>query len=150
MAKYDRMSILFLVVFAILICEESLRLDVGSLSDPGPGLFPLGCGVIILGLGIFIFARTFKDQTAGNSIWASVTHWGNLVSIPVSLIAYAFLIDFLGFRLMTFAWMTFTCRIIGKLGWKATIFTALTTSLFSFILFQHYLGVRFPRGIFRF
>jgi len=150
MAKYDRMSILFLVVFGVAICVESIRLDPGSLSAPGPGLFPLGCGLIIATLGLFIFVRTFKYKDEEQSIWEQVTQWGNLVSIPASIIVYAFLIELLGFRLITFLWMAFICRTIGKMGWKGTVFTSLTTTVCAFILFQYFLGVRFPRGMFRF
>lgn len=150
MAKYDRMSTLFLVALGVLICEESLRLVVGSFSEPGPGLFPLGCGFIIVALSLFVFACTYKYRDEGLSIWENVTEWGNLVTIPVSLIGYAFLIEPLGFRLITFLWMAFICRSVGKLRWKASLFTAFMATFLSFILFQHYLGVRFPRGIFRF
>ncbi len=150
MAKYDRMSTLFLAIFGVAICIESIRLDPGSLSEPGPGLFPLGCGLIIASLGVFIFIRTFRQKDEGHSIWERVTEWWNLVAIPASLISYAFLIDLLGFRLITFFWMAFICRGIGKMGWRGTVFTSLTTTVLTFILFQNYLGVHFPRGIFRF
>lgn len=150
MAKYDRMSTLFLAIFGVAICIESIRLDPGSLSEPGPGLFPLGCGLIIATLGFFIFIRALKSKDEGQSIWERVTGWWNLVAIPASLISYAFLIDLLGFRLITFLWMAFICRGIGKMEWKGTVFTSLTTTVLTFILFQSYLGVHFPRGIFRF
>jgi hypothetical protein len=40
MAKYDRISTIFFVGFALAICVESIRIGPGSLSNPGPGLIP--------------------------------------------------------------------------------------------------------------
>lgn len=148
MAKYDRISTLFLAVFGVVIGIESLRLEVGSLSQPGPGLFPLGCGLTILVLGLCAFAQTFTQTGPTESIWADVTEWGNVALIPASLIAYAFLIDVLGFSLTTFSWMGFILRVIGKLGWKATAVTALAATIGAWVLFEYYLGIRFPRGVF--
>ncbi len=149
MARYDRMSTIFWVGVAMAICVESIRLGIGSLSNPGPGLFPLGCGLVLGIVGLIAFGRTLKNiGEAVRGLWNSETQWGKMISIIVSLLVYAFLIDLTGFRLITLVWMGFICRGIGRMGWKTTIFTSVITTFFCYILFEHYLGIRFPRGIF--
>ena len=152
MIKYDRMSSLFFIGVAIFICEESIRLGAGSLSNPGPGLIPLGSGLILGIFGFIVFVRTFiKNSSEGKgALWVQGTKWRNIVSALLSMIAYAFLIDLLGFNLVTFLWMGLVCRGIGKMGWVKTIFTAVMTTFLSYLVFEHYLGVRFPHGIWGF
>lgn len=148
MSRYDRISTLFLVGVAVVICVESIRLGTGSLSNPGPGLFPFGCGLVLGFAGLIVFGRTFKSaQEAAGGLWDLGTQWGKMISIIVSLIAYAFLIDLTGFRLLTLIWMGFMCRGIGKMGWKTAIFTSVVTTFFCYLLFENYLTIRFPRGI---
>jgi hypothetical protein len=65
----------------------------------------------------------------------------------VSLIVYALLMEFIGFNLMTLAWMIFTCRWIGKLRWRTTILISVLTVVGTYVL-SYYLGIRFPLGSF--
>lgn len=147
MKKYDRISSLVWVGIGLAVCLESIRLGPGVLSAPGPGLVPLGCGLIIETFGLIIFARTFRNVAEERkALWERGTHWGKLVSIPGALMGYAFLIDLLGFKLVTFLWVGVMCLTLGKMEWKATLLTSAVTMLLSYILFEYYLGVRFPRG----
>lgn len=150
MDRLDRMSALFLVGVGIAICVESIRLGVGQVSDPGPGLIPLGCGIVLGFFGSIVVMRTFKIPTEGREdISEHRVQWQKLTIILASLIGYALLLDFVGFLLVTLCWMVFICRV-GKIGWKASIFISIITTLLSYILFEYYLGIRFPRGVFRF
>jgi len=149
MAKYDRMSALFFITLAVAIGVESIRMGPGSLSNPGPGLIPLGCGLILGIIGLVVFARTFVDASSqsGGILWKPGTKWRNIISTFLSLVCYAFLVEVLGFHLITFLWLNFLCFWVGRMGWKATLFTSVVTTSLSFLLFEHYLGIRFSRGI---
>jgi putative tricarboxylic transport membrane protein len=139
------------MVMAAYICVESIRLGPGSLSTPGSGLFPLGCGLIIEILGIIAFIRTFKGMAEPKKVlWEQDTHWGKLICMLTSIIGYAFLVDPLGFVLVTFIWLGFVCVGVGKMRWKWAVFTSAVTTSLCYILFVHYLGVRLPPGIFGF
>jgi len=150
MLKYDRIGTLFWTGLAIAICIESIRLGLGSLSVPGPGLVPFGAGLILGFFGIMAFLCTFTGKERKAGPWRPDTQWATLISILLSVIGYAFLIDVLGFFVVTFLWTGFICRGIGKMGWKATILTSLLTTVFCFLVFEYLLNIRFPRGILRF
>ena len=150
MTKYDRISTLFLVGLGIAVSLESIRIGPGSLSNPGPGLFPLGCGLALGILGLIGFSRTFMRAPGEALRKNAVTLRGSTISALVSMAAFAFLIDTLGFLIVTFLWMGFVCRWIGRMGWKATIFTSVVTSFCTWLLFDYLLEIRFPRGILSF
>jgi len=147
MVKYDRVSALFWVAMAIAICVESIRLGPGSLSVPGPGLIPLGCGISLGILGLIVFALTFKRMGEGKEVPREKgIQWQKLILTLVSLIAYAFFLNVLGLQIVTLIWMGFICRL-GKMGWRGTVFFSVVTTFSCYILFAYCLGIRFPRGI---
>ncbi len=150
MSNYDRMSTLFWVGVAGAIIIESLRLGLGSLSNPGPGLVPFGSGLILGIFGLIVLVFTFRgDQEEKVRLWDPDTQWGKMISVLLSLMAYGFLLDLMGFLLVTFLWMVFMCRGIGKIDGKVTVLISIITTSFCYLLFEYYLGIRFPRGIWR-
>jgi hypothetical protein len=149
MTKHDRTSALFLVGIAVAICVESVRIDPGSFSTPGSGLLPLGCGLLIGIIGFIMLGLSLRasDRKEEKPLWGPGTNWWNIISVFVSLMGYAFLMDPLGFHFITFLWIGFVCRGIGKMGWKATLFASFVTTFVSYLIFEHYLNIRFPRGL---
>ena len=148
MKTYDRVSSLLCVALAFAICAESIRLGTGSLFNPGPGLIPLGCGLIFGIISLIVFALTFRGlPQAREAFWEpGAKKWSVVLSL-VSMGGYAFLINFLGFPLVTFLWMFFVYRWLGGMGWKGTIFSSVVTSLSAYVLFETILEVHFPVGI---
>ena len=148
MEKNDRMSSLFFIGIALAIFVESYRLDIGSLSAPGPGLFPLGSGLVLGILGAILFAKTFgasEEDTRG--AW-DFKPKKKMILMLVSLVAYMIFINLVGFIVVTILWMGYVCWGIGKMRWRAAMFTSIVTSLVSYFLFEYFLGIRFPQGIF--
>jgi putative tricarboxylic transport membrane protein len=150
MTTYDRMSTLFWIIVAIAICIESIRLGLGSFSNPGPGLVPFGSGLILGTLGLIVLGFTFKrDHQEKIVLWDPDTQWGKMISVLLSLIAYGVLLEPMGFLLITLLWMVFMCRGIGNIGWKTTVLISVITTALCYFLFEYYLGIRFPRGFWR-
>ena len=147
MGKVDRVSTLFFLGLAVAICVESYRLGPGSFSQPGPGLVPLGSGLI---LGIFasvVLVRTFRGKEEGENLWRPGAVRRKMIYVVASLIAYAGLLNTLGFLLTNFLWMGLVAWKVGQLGWKAALLISLASTFFAYLLFEHYLSIRFPRGV---
>jgi putative tricarboxylic transport membrane protein len=149
MKKYDRISSLICVVVAAGICIESVRIDPGTLSNPGPGFLPLICGLVFGIVGLLVFIKTFlRSAVEGEEVlWGPGTRLREITLSIISLIIYALLMEFVGFHLVTLGWMIFTCRWIGKLRWKTTILLSVLTVVGNYVL-SYYLGIRFPLGSF--
>ncbi len=151
MARHDRISALFFIGVALAISAGSIRLGPGSLSNPGPGLIPLGCGLTLGILSLIVFAGTFMGSAdAKEALWVREANWGNVPLALASMVGYALLINAMGFLIVTFLWMGLVCRGVGRMGWKGTIFTSLVTTVSCYVLFTMVLEIRFPSGIFRF
>jgi len=149
MKKYDRISSLICVVVASYICVESVRIDPGTLSNPGPGFLPLICGLVFGVFGCLVFIKTFLRSPFEEKevLWGPDTRLREIILSIISLIVYALLMEFIGFHLVTLLWMIFTCRWIGKLRWRTTLLLSVLTVIANYFL-SYYLGIRFPLGSF--
>ena len=147
MARNDRMSALFFVGLAVAIVVEAIRMGRGSLSNPGPGLIPLGCGIVIGVLSLIVFAGTFRGASReGVGDKAFRLSWKTVTAL-VSMVVFGFLVNPLGFYTATFLWLGFVCRWIGRMGWKTTVLLSVVATFFTWLLFGYLLEIRFPRGI---
>jgi len=148
MTKFDRLSSLFWIGVASLICTEAIRIGPGSLLNPGPGFLPLGAGLLIGIFGLIIFILTSKRPEGKKEVlWEPKARVGKVISAVVSILAYAFLIDYLGFHLITLLWIGFVCWKIGEMGWKEAVLTSLSTTFCCYLLFERYLGIHFSKGV---
>jgi putative tricarboxylic transport membrane protein len=150
MQKYDRLGGLLWVVLGIAICVESIRLGTGSVSAPGPGLLPLGCGSLLLLLGIALCISSYRTTTAPEKVHqGQMISWKKLSLALGYLVGYALLLEVLGFLLVTVLWVGANCRL-GNMSWKKTVLISVMATVSSFLIFEYFLKIRFPRGIFGF
>jgi putative tricarboxylic transport membrane protein len=147
MAKYDRISAFLWICIALTICVESLRLGPGSFMNPGPGFVPLASGLILwIFAGIVLILSFKKGGEVQEVLWKPGMRWRKMISIVLSIIAYALLIHPLGFHLITFTWMGFVCWRIGGMKLRSAIIISLITTLSVYLIFEHYLNILFPKG----
>ncbi len=148
MTRFDRLSSLFWIGMALLICLESIRIGPGSFLNPGPGFVPLGSGLLIGIFGTTVFISTFKRSEGGKEVfWKPDAQVGKVITTVVSILGYAFLIDTLGFHLVTLFWIGYVCWRIGEMRWKGAVFTSFVTTFLSYLLFELGLGIHFSKGV---
>jgi putative tricarboxylic transport membrane protein len=151
MKKDDQVSSLAWLVFAGLICIASLRLPLGSLHEPGAAVFPLGSGFLlgILSVIAYLQARRNPAKEVSNSS-NSKRMRKNPVFVLVALFGAALCLDVLGFRLTIFLFLVFLLRVIGNQNWLLTLGGSFLASLTSYLLFESWLKVQLPKGLFGF
>jgi putative tricarboxylic transport membrane protein len=151
MRKNDLISSLFFLVCGLLIAAASLRMHVGRLGEPGPGYLPLIVGVLMTLLSVALFIRALRLKTAEQAvavIGLNRKERFKVIATSLSLILYAVAFKTLGFVFVTLALMVFLFKVIGGLGWKASVSGPILMTLFFYLLFQVWLKVQFPMGPF--
>jgi len=151
MSRYDPLSSLVWFSLALFICIESSRLPLGSFRDPGPGFWPLGAG-IILGL---LSAINYGQSRLGKSeqvleTWYSKDRWKKLILILVSLLGYAICLEIFGFLTSTFLLLVFLFRCIEPQKWIWVTGGSAIASFTSYAVFELWLKVQLPKGIWGF
>ncbi len=153
MGRYDRIISLIWIVLAIGLCVESLALGLGSVMEPGTGFMPFIMGLVMIVLAVAVFLESHFEirnlPPKKVSFWADV-YWKRVVYIAILLLAYAVLLPKLGFLIATFLVMVFLLKSGEPIKWPAAILVGLLTSGISYVIFDFWLQVSFPRGILSF
>jgi hypothetical protein len=166
--RYQLYITLFWIVLGVFVSAYSLRLGLGRLLSPGPGLMPFGLGAIVLILALYKlvaeFTQTGKERNEavdalqrteagfeGKAPPVKEEGWlparaRKLVLLTAILLAYALLFETLGYLVTTFLAMSLLLRTTGYTRWVLIIIYSVIIVGATYSLFT-YLGVRFPPGI---
>ena len=153
MRRYDQMSSLVWLAFAIYICIASSHLSFGSFHNPGPGFLPLLVGLFLGFFSIVVFLQATLSGKSQESIlsWYSRERWKKLIWVLVALFAYAVCLETLGFLISTFLLLVFLFRFgMEPKRWVVAIGGSAIASFSSYAVFELWLRTQLPRGIFGF
>ena len=146
MARREGWSGLLLLVLGVLILGQSVRLSLGTLAEPGPGLFPGLLGLCLAALAaLLVFRRTHSPTDADAA--ATPAGYRRVVALAVGIVAYPALLEHAGFLLTTWGTMAFFFRTSGIRGWLKSGAFAAVVSAASYGLFDVLLGLRLPVGV---
>jgi putative tricarboxylic transport membrane protein len=144
---------IFWVVLGAVMCALSYRLKLGSLHGPGPGFVAFLAGFFIAAVGVVMVLSKFLTRHRAEGT-VSAPHpfrtvsWSRLVYTMCLLVAYAVLIESLGFMLTTFLVMFGLFFQWEKQNWFWSLFFATAASVTSYVVFEMCLRCQLPRGIF--
>ncbi|MFC3493890.1 tripartite tricarboxylate transporter TctB family protein [Glycomyces rhizosphaerae] len=122
----------------------SFGLNIGSLTDPGPGLWPLIVAGLLVASGIGIIAVVAK---ARNDTEAFTGGTFAVLAAAGGLAVYASLYEIVGFEIPTvlllFAWL----RFLSRESWLSSAVIAVVATAVAYALFIIGLGVPLPHLI---
>ena len=142
----DRWSSFFWLLLSIFICVESYRLGLGSYHSPGAGFLPFWTGMILAALSILLFILTWGADEEGR-VFAERTQWRSIVFALALMLAYALVIEKLGFVISTLLFVAALLRFVEHKSWRAAGATALITALATYVVFELWLQSQLPAGI---
>lgn len=140
----ERIVSLGILIFAMVYVAGSIALKVGTLAQPGAGLFPTAIAFCLLSVAAFNAWRLFSkaaEKEEGHS-WTQLAPAG----IAAALVFYPILLKTLSFLLSTFIILFVLLRLLRFKTTLTSFLTALFATLLSFIAFAGLLGVVVPTG----
>jgi putative tricarboxylic transport membrane protein len=142
-------SALFWIVVGILACYGATRLGLGNVTEPGAGFIFFWSGLILVILSLVVLADSVRrpEDTVREM---EELNWAKIALVLLSLLLYAFFLERLGFVLTTFVLVSFLLSCIGDTNWVRSLGVASAAALASFAIFELWLKIRLPKGIFRF
>jgi putative tricarboxylic transport membrane protein len=145
---------MFWIVIGGIICVLAFQYSLGSFRAPAPGFVAFLSGILIAGVGAVMLlsrgismART-KGTTRGAGLGIPAVSLSRLAYTMMFLMAYAILMDPLGYIVSTFLAMFGLFFDWEKRNWLWSLFFSVTTSLVSYLVFEIWLHCQLPRGIF--
>ena len=123
----------------------------GGYGTSGPRFVPLLVAIGLIALSALFLLRTFvRPDTALAERSAeedAATHWATPALIMVALLAYAFLLEPVGYPLATTAVFVAVARLLGSRATVRDVIAGLVLGFGLFTAFTQYLGVSLPAGL---
>ena len=151
MEKYDRTSGVFWLLFGIFILIGAQSYAFGSFREPGGGLYPTLLGGLLIILGCILLFNSSKKsmEEAPSWAWKGGGLRRSLLTL-CGLLVIPFLFNTLGFHPTIFLFILFITRAVLPLPWLTAFTTSLCSTVGGYFLFESWLKIQFPRGLFGF
>jgi putative tricarboxylic transport membrane protein len=153
MRRKDIISGIFLLFVGAFFIINALCLDVGTFSDPGPGLIPLLPGILLLIISAALVLKSYMGKESQGEGEDSAAHlanslkWPPVVSITLlAMLVFAIVLQYLGFVVSSILIMLFLFKFIGKHTWIRSALGAASSVGICYLVFQVWLSVQFPIG----
>jgi len=144
---------IFWVVIGGFICILAFQHGLGSVRAPGPGFVGFLSGILVGGVGAaMMLSKSIsmgrgKGTIRGAGLGIPAVSLRRLAYTMMFLIAYAILMDPLGYIVSTFLAMFGLFFDREKKNWLWSLFFSVTASLVSYLVFEVWLRCQLPRGI---
>lgn len=149
--RRERLSSLFWLICSALFCIASLKYSLGTFHQPGPGFFPFLGGAILCFLSLLNLLRTtMKTEDLIGKVDSLILpkNCRNIILTLVVLFAYPLLLGLIGFLPTTFLFFVALLRFVEPKGWGVVLGGAGVGAISSYLIFQYWLKIEFPIGIF--
>jgi len=153
-------SSLVLILFSMTFLIYTTRYPLETWESPGPAVFPLLLGGILLILASGQLIRAFlAPKIAGPAGEHDSTINGlkkflhdnkgeaKVLSLTALLILYILMMQWIGFFVSTFLLLILSSRLMEAKDWGRPIALSLGVGIFCYLLFDVWLKLSFPRGI---
>ena len=160
--KSEKIQGIFWIALAGVISSLSFRLPLGDMRQayglPGPGFFPLLLGVLLAVLGTLLLIKPWverakaegstekkeSEEIGTSGFWMTKKAF----SVLISLVIYTVILEWLGFLFATFLFLLLLLWGIASQRWTISLFTAVSVSLLSYLIFDIWLMAQLPKGLF--
>ena len=140
-----------LILVGLGVVIGSIRLQVGTLSMPQPGFFPLVGGLLLIGLSLILLVQGWVGRgTAPRQPREAFGEWRRPLILVVSMGVYTGVLEAFGYVLPTIAIAVVILRLLGVTSWKVLILASVGLSVGTYYLFGRIMGIELPAGVLSF
>jgi putative tricarboxylic transport membrane protein len=134
-----------LLVAGAVISAVSWGYGFGSLSQPGPGLYPFFVGGAIAVFSIFILISEARSPAGKATLDKKDAR--TLALMTATFCLWIVVMPLLGYVVVTLLATYAFCKIMKLEGWWKPLAVSGGTALFIWLLFDYWLYIDLPRGI---
>jgi putative tricarboxylic transport membrane protein len=139
---------LLLLVAGVVTVVYALRLGLGSVRQPGAGLFPFVAGVIMLAADAVLMVAGLRAQAEAPAFAFDRTAFARVAALIAVMAGWILAMPYLGYVVVTFIGVCALARLFGLTGWRRPLLLAAFTALTVYVMFDWLLFLDLPRGVF--
>ena len=137
----------FLVLLAVLVITDSLRVGIGWADDgPRSGYFPFYIGLLLLASSGTVFVSTLLKWKKLGAVFAEREQLVTVFAMLVPMVVYVGGIALLGIYAASFVLIGYFMRRYGKFSWPLTTAVSVGVPLAFFLVFERWFLVPLPKG----
>ena len=157
--RKERLSGLVVMLFGAGLLLYNLKYPLDTWGNPGPGVFPLMAGTVLVVLAAWVLGRDLLKPASkeGGESNAQCTPLKktfritqgerNILLMIAVFVLYILMIKWIGFFVSNFFFVIVASRLIGARSWGAPVALSAGINLFCYALFDLWLKLSFPRGV---
>lgn len=146
--RADTVTALLALALAAYIAFEGKAMGLGHPSDPGSGYIQFWTGLIMCGLALTQLVHSLlpgANKASLGSVFADI-RWGKVLYVTALLVAYATVLDYLGFIIATFILLVVLFKTVEPQSWLVALIGSALTTLVAWGVFVAWLGTQMPAG----
>lgn len=138
-----------LILLAVFIEFESIKFPLGTIDNPGPGFFPLLLGFAMAVMAFALAVRAWLKVTAKvhHPFWPVKEGFFKVSLTFIVILLFTSLLEFTGYMINIFFLFLILLRPIGQQKWSWSISISVGAVLVSYLVFDKWLMIPLPRGI---
>lgn len=135
------------LAFSVFVVFAGRQHGIGAVNDPGSGFLLFWIGLLMCGFSAALVAAAVRAGGPSlGSLWAG-TRWGKVLAIIASLVAYALLLNTLGFLLASIPLLVVLLRGIDPVRWAVALPVGICAPLAIWWLLKKLLLIQLPAGV---
>ena len=141
----DRVYAVAVFCVGLAILWQGRGLTIGSFRNPGSGLFPALIAAIMIFFSVLLLLFPQKGERVAPPV--SARSLLRISAVFVALLLYAFLLETLGFLVVSFVLTTFLFIAFGSQKYSLAAVKAIVFTGLAYLLFEILLKSNLPKGI---
>ncbi len=147
--KSEKITAAVALAVSAFIIVESRKYPLGTVDNPGPGFLPLLTGIVLGVMSLILLTKSFMEvssrgQGAG---WPNREGAVKIAFVFIVLVLFTVFFEITGYFINIFVLFFVLLRPVGKQRWPVTISVSMGAVLASYLLFDLWLKIPLPRGI---
>ena len=141
-----------LALFSIYLMFKSTELEIGYISDEGPGggAWPFWLSAIMLICTAVIAYNAYrKTSPPSRSTDPLLDSYGKkmLLMVGGGILGFIALIDIISMYGAMFVFLVYYLKVLGRHSWKLTMTIAIVTPIVFFFFFEALMRITLPKGM---
>jgi putative tricarboxylic transport membrane protein len=137
----------FLMVLAVLVITDSLRVGIGWADDgPKAGYFLFYIGLLLLASSTWVAVTTLLQWPKLTQSFVEREAFSGVVAVAWPSLVYVGLIAFLGIYVASVVLIAYFMKRHGKYGWATTVAVSVGVMAVFFVVFERWFLVPLPKG----
>jgi len=141
-------GVIFWLAVGLLLSLWSLSYNIGTLTQPGPGFYPLGLGILLIFFSLILLGQGIRSSLTTKKVSPfSVSGGSKRVAYAVLiLLLLAFFFETIGYLITFFLLIMLLMAGAGLRNWKRILLVAFFSALGVYLVFILLLQQPLPRG----